>query len=650
MNPASVAPPKGVSPPSAGGARSGFLSDVIVELGFADRETVEQAVRAARSPGSTVARVLVEAGAVSEEQLARATAERYGIAFIDLDSYKIDAAASNLIKPSAAKRYQAVPVGFVSGGLLVAMADPADALGVNDIAVMTKLDVQPAVAARPALEALLEELPLDDPLEREDTQGSTPADYAAPAVEAPPSVASAAVFWQAADGEAGAQEELPDEVEPAPPASSPENDTGATSSELEALRQELAVVEAPLKQARAGSAGTAEVESLREQLSAAGAELDDARSRAREGKEASAALESSSNRLAAMETQLEQALRGSTELEAQLEQARTRSAEREEQLEQARRGSTELEAQLGRARTRTTEIEGELANARAEAEEARQTLAIVESKVDEAAAELRERLADAEASASEVDALRLRLADAEGHAASMRDELATVRSALDQANAEARDSEVLRANITKAKAERDEARDSAREMESELERLRAASEAATRELEEARGRSEAAEQLAEDERERAGRTEQRAMEAEQRLTEADERTERAEQRATQAERSREELDSRVESLSARLEELEDADRRAEHARLALAELREESDREREQSAISERDLGAKLSAEEHRRRELEGQLSEVEGAGFAADRAVEELREAQNRMRTALRALAAPDAGGDAAN
>ena len=138
-------PPKGVIPPSEPGGRSGFLSDVIVELGFATPDAVEDAVRAARS-GSTVAQVLVEAGAISEEQLARATAERYGIAYIDLENYEVDSSAAAMIKPSAAKRYQAVPVGFVGGGLLVAMADPADALGVNDIAVMTKLEVQPAVA------------------------------------------------------------------------------------------------------------------------------------------------------------------------------------------------------------------------------------------------------------------------------------------------------------------------------------------------------------------------------------------------------------------------------------------------------------------------------------------------------------------------
>ena len=73
--------------PSSGG-RSSFLSDIIVELGFASRETVEKAVRAARSPGTTVARVLVDSGAITEEELARATAERYGIDYVDLGDFE----------------------------------------------------------------------------------------------------------------------------------------------------------------------------------------------------------------------------------------------------------------------------------------------------------------------------------------------------------------------------------------------------------------------------------------------------------------------------------------------------------------------------------------------------------------------------------
>ena len=60
-------------------------------------------------------------------------------------------------------------------------------------------------------------------------------------------------------------------------------------------------------------------------------------------------------------------------------------------------------------------------------------------------------------------------------------------------------------------------------------------------------------------------------------------------------------------------------------------------------AITERELRASLGEEEKRRQELESRLSEVEGSAFAAERAFEELRSAQSRMRGALRALADPD-------
>jgi Type II secretion system (T2SS), protein E, N-terminal domain len=342
--------PTGVVPPTGSG-RSGFLSDVIVELGFASRETVEQAVRAARSPGSTVARVLVEMGAITEEQLARATAERYGIDYVDLAGFEVDPAAANLIKPPAARRYRAVPIAYAGKGLLVAMADPADALGVNDIAVMTKLKVRPAVAARPALEGLLEALPLDGE-------------------------------WQQSRAEDA-------EVEPE---------------------------------------GEAEIDAVAEA----------------------------------------------------------------EPAEVARDGD-EPDGRTARLRQERDELRAELLRVRAEAE--------VRTK--------------------EIELLRAELANAE----------------------------------TRAETEADRARRVA-------------------------------------------------------------------------------------------EELAAADERAEQARQALCQMRDEAEREREHAAMTERALREQLGEEERRRSELESRLSEVEGAAFAAERAFEELRLAQGRMRDALRALAEPDAGG----
>ena len=65
-------------------------------------------------------------------------------------------AAATLFPVSTARRYQAVPVGFVDQQtLLVAMADPANVLAVDDIQMATGLDCRVAVAAEDDIEALL---------------------------------------------------------------------------------------------------------------------------------------------------------------------------------------------------------------------------------------------------------------------------------------------------------------------------------------------------------------------------------------------------------------------------------------------------------------------------------------------------------------
>ena len=64
----------GLSRPSLNGAGRRFLSDILVELGFVDEAVAAQAVQAARRPGMTPEKVLLDDGAISEDQLARALA------------------------------------------------------------------------------------------------------------------------------------------------------------------------------------------------------------------------------------------------------------------------------------------------------------------------------------------------------------------------------------------------------------------------------------------------------------------------------------------------------------------------------------------------------------------------------------------------
>src|SRR3954449_8226712 len=157
--PSNERPPdwNGVTPPRrTGGGSARFLTDVIVELGFVDRPRVEQAVEAARATGTTPEQVLLDQGSLSMENLARAVAERHGLDHLDMSVFHVDMSAANLVSPAAARRYEAVPVQFVGErGLLIAMADPANVLAVDDIALMTGYEIKVAVAGREDIAVLI---------------------------------------------------------------------------------------------------------------------------------------------------------------------------------------------------------------------------------------------------------------------------------------------------------------------------------------------------------------------------------------------------------------------------------------------------------------------------------------------------------------
>jgi type IV pilus assembly protein PilB len=146
----------GLTAPMRRGHSGRFVTDVIVELGYATRERVDEVISEARVAGRAPEALLRDHSVIDGDQLSRAVAERYGLDHIDLDAYKIDMGAANLLSMSAARRYRAIPVAYVNPEtLLLAMADPADVLAVDDIQMMTGLKCQVAVAADEDIDSLI---------------------------------------------------------------------------------------------------------------------------------------------------------------------------------------------------------------------------------------------------------------------------------------------------------------------------------------------------------------------------------------------------------------------------------------------------------------------------------------------------------------
>ncbi len=151
QRPAAVTPASG----NAGGAMR-FLTQVIIDLGFAPRERVEAAMLAARDAGTTPDQLLVDQGVITLEQRARAIAERLGLDFLDLTQYRLDMAAVNLLPPDVARRNELVPVARIGDDtLVVAMADPANVVAIDDVEIQTGMNVQVAVATREDIHAVI---------------------------------------------------------------------------------------------------------------------------------------------------------------------------------------------------------------------------------------------------------------------------------------------------------------------------------------------------------------------------------------------------------------------------------------------------------------------------------------------------------------
>ena len=157
--PAEQTGPPGLTPPLTRSHSGQFITDVIVDLGYLSDERVQQVIAEARTAGRAPEVLMLDQGLIDGDQLSRAIAERYGLDHVDLNSFNVDMGAANLVGLQTARRYRAVPVGYLdSETVILAMADPANVLAIDDIQMMTGLNCRVAVAAQVDIDALVSRL------------------------------------------------------------------------------------------------------------------------------------------------------------------------------------------------------------------------------------------------------------------------------------------------------------------------------------------------------------------------------------------------------------------------------------------------------------------------------------------------------------
>jgi type IV pilus assembly protein PilB len=124
------------------------LGQILVEQGLLTPDQLRGAMERQVETGRSLGRILVSSGAILERDLVRALAAQVGMEFIDLSEADVDPHAATTVPVSLAKRHALFPVRFEEGKLVVAMADPANVVAMDDVRTATKMELRVAIALR----------------------------------------------------------------------------------------------------------------------------------------------------------------------------------------------------------------------------------------------------------------------------------------------------------------------------------------------------------------------------------------------------------------------------------------------------------------------------------------------------------------------
>ena len=132
------------------------LGALLVDAGLVSEEQVTAALRLQERVGGRLGHLLLHEGAVDEAEVAAGVAEQFRLPLADLSGTVPEPQALELVPEPVARRHRLVPLAISGHALRLAVADPLDADAFAELRRHTQLRLEPIVATRSGIEALLQ--------------------------------------------------------------------------------------------------------------------------------------------------------------------------------------------------------------------------------------------------------------------------------------------------------------------------------------------------------------------------------------------------------------------------------------------------------------------------------------------------------------
>ena len=135
------------------------LGDVLVNSGVITMDDLEKGLARQKGTGRKLGEVLVDEGLVSEDNIARALSDQLHYDMVELQNVVIDPEVLKLVPVNVLKKYKMIPFEFSPDTMRIrmAMSDPMDMGALDDVTIITNMQVEPVVATTSAVMLALDQ-------------------------------------------------------------------------------------------------------------------------------------------------------------------------------------------------------------------------------------------------------------------------------------------------------------------------------------------------------------------------------------------------------------------------------------------------------------------------------------------------------------
>lgn len=130
------------------------IGSILMERGYLNPDHMPIIIEKLATTRQRFGEIALHEGFVTEEDLARALAEQFGLEYVDLRSFKMDSELLNQLPPDAIYRFHFVPLEIRPHIIVVAVADPTDVVKLDELELLLDRQVQIRVASNSAIVAV----------------------------------------------------------------------------------------------------------------------------------------------------------------------------------------------------------------------------------------------------------------------------------------------------------------------------------------------------------------------------------------------------------------------------------------------------------------------------------------------------------------